>query len=78
MKKVTIYGPGCAKCKQTEELVKRVVAESGVPVEVVKVSDIKEMVTAGILSTPAVAVDGVIKAAGRVPKAEEVKAWITG
>ena len=76
--KITVYGPGCAKCKQTEELVRRVVTEMGVQADIVKVSDIKEMVTAGIMSTPALAVDGVIKMAGRVPKADEVKQWITG
>lgn len=78
MMKITVYGPGCAKCKQTEELVRRVVAETGVQADVVKVSDIKEMVAAGILSTPTVAVDGVMKVAGRVPGADEVKRWITG
>ena len=75
---ITVYGPGCAKCKQTEELVRRVIAETGITAEVVKVSDLKEMITAGIMSTPAVAVDGAIKVTGRVPKAEEVKQWITG
>jgi len=78
MKTITVYGPGCAKCKQTEELVRRVVTEAGVDATIVKVSEIKEMVTAGIMSTPAVAVDGVIKVTGRVPKADEVKQWITG
>lgn len=78
MKTITVYGPGCAKCKQTEELVRRVVADSGIEATVVKVSDIKEMITAGIMSTPAVAVDGVIKLAGRVPKPEEVAQWIAG
>ena len=78
MKTITIYGPGCARCKLTEELVRRVVAETGVAADIVKVSDIKAMVTAGILYTPAVAVDGVVKVSGRVPKADEVKQWITG
>ncbi|MHB9129853.1 MAG: thioredoxin family protein [Armatimonadota bacterium] len=77
MKKITVYGPGCAKCKQTEELVRRVVAESGVEAEVEKISDIQQIVIAGILSTPGVAVDGVIKSTGRVPKPEEVKDWIS-
>lgn len=76
--KITVYGPGCAKCKQTEDLVRRVVAEIGVETEIAKVSDIKDMITAGIMSTPAVAVDGVVKVSGRVPKADEVKQWITG
>jgi len=77
MKTITVYGPGCARCKQTEELVRKVMMETGADATVVKVSDIREMVTAGIMSTPAVAVDGVVKVAGRVPKADEVKAWIT-
>jgi len=76
--KITIYGSGCAKCKQTEALVQRVVAECGVPAEVVKVSEIREIVSAGILTTPAVAVDGVVKVSGRVPTADEVKRWIAG
>ena len=76
--KITIYGPGCMKCKQAEETVRRVVSESGSEVEVNKVSDIQEMVTAGVMMTPAIAVDGVMKIAGRVPKPEEVKQWITG
>lgn len=76
--KITVYGPGCAKCKQTEELVRRVVAEMGISADIVKVSDIKEMITAGIMSTPAIAVDGQVKVAGRVPKPEELKQWISG
>ena len=78
MKTITVYGPGCAKCKQTEEVVRRAVADLGADAQVVKVNDIKAMVTAGIMSTPAVAVDGVVKVTGRVPKADEVKQWITG
>ena len=76
--KIIIYGPGCAKCKQAEEIIRRVVAEAGADAEVEKVGEIREMVKAGVMSTPAVAVDGVVKLAGRVPKPEEVKAWLTG
>ena len=76
MRKITVYGPGCARCKQAEELVRRVAAAAGAEVEVEKVSDVQAMVRAGILATPAVAVDGVIKASGRVPKEKEVEGWI--
>lgn len=76
MKTITVYGPGCMKCKQTEELVRRVVTETGADANVVKVSDFKEIVAAGVLSTPAVAIDGVMKVTGRVPNADEVKKWI--
>jgi len=76
MKKITVYGPGCARCNQTEELVRKVVAETNAQAEVVKVTDLREMAMAGILSTPAVAVDGVIKVTGRVPSVAEVKGWL--
>lgn len=75
---VTVYGPGCAKCKQTEKIVREVVAELGIEAEVQKVTEIREMVKAGVMSTPAVAVDGVLKVAGKVPKPEDVRAWLAG
>ena len=77
MKKITVYGPGCSKCRQTEELVRNVLAESGVAAEIEKVSDVRAMVKAGIIATPAVAVDGVVKVSGRVPHPDEVKNWVT-
>jgi len=76
MKKFIVYGPGCAKCKQAEEIVRTAVAESGIAADVEKVSDIQAMVAAGIMSTPAVSVDGVVKMSGRVPKPEDVKGWL--
>lgn len=76
MKKVTVYGPGCAKCKQTAELVKKVIAETGADVEFEKVEDLRSIIAAGVMSSPAVAIDGEIKVTGRVPKANEVKAWL--
>ncbi len=76
--RIVIYGPGCAKCKQAEEIVRRVVAESGADAEVEKVSEIREMVKVGVMTTPAVAVDGVVKLAGKVPRPEEVRAWLAG
>ena len=74
--KITVYGPGCMKCKKTEELVRNVLAETGVPAQLEKVTDIQAIAAAGILSTPAVAVDGQVKLKGRIPTADEIKAWI--
>ncbi len=74
--KITIYGPGCAKCQQAEEVVRGAAAAADAPVEVEKVSEIRAMVAAGVINTPAVAVDGVVKLSGRVPKAEEVRTWL--
>jgi small redox-active disulfide protein 2 len=76
--KITVYGPGCAKCKETEALVRRVVAEAGSAAEVEKVDDLQVMMKAGLLSMPAVAVDGKVVIAGRVPKEAEIRALVTG
>ncbi len=77
MKTITVYGPGCMKCQKTLEVVHKAVEVAGIQAQVVKVSDIQAMVAAGIMSTPAVAVDGVVKLTGRIPKADEVRAWVT-
>lgn len=74
--KITVYGPGCPKCHEVEQLVKRVVAECGADAVVEKVSDLREMMKVGVISTPGVAVDGVLKVAGRAPRADEIKDWI--
>jgi len=74
--KITVYGPGCKKCHEAEDLVKKVVAESGSDAVVEKVTDLQAMMKMGIISTPGVAVDGVLKVAGRVPKPEEIKGWL--
>ena len=75
---IKVFGPGCAKCTETENLVKAVAAEKGGDIIVQKISDFKEMMAAGVMSTPAVAVDGVVKSAGKAPSREEVAAWIDG
>jgi small redox-active disulfide protein 2 len=75
--KITVYGPGCARCKQTEEIVRRAIAAAGGEAELEKVSEMREIAQAGVMSTPAVAVDGVVKLAGRVPTPEEVRGWLS-
>lgn len=75
---IKVFGPGCAKCTETENLVKKVAAEKGGSITVQKVSGLKEMMAAGVMLAPAVAVDGVMKSTGRVPRKDEVMAWIDG
>ncbi len=78
MKTITVYGPGCARCKQTERLVRIAVEETGTDATVQKVEDFAAMAAAGVIATPAVAVDGVVRVSGRIPHLDEVKAWIAG
>jgi small redox-active disulfide protein 2 len=74
---ITVYGPGCARCYETERLIRNVLAELQHDADLQKVSDYKAMAAAGVMATPAVAIDGIVKVSGRIPKREEVKAWLT-
>lgn len=75
---IKVYGPGCAGCRELERLVSDVVRESGYDARVEKVSDFKTMLAAGIISTPALSVDGKVVCAGRVPSRAEVAGWLGG
>ena len=74
---IKVYGPGCAKCVTVDKLVRDVVSQKSPDISVEKVSDIREMMKAGIISTPAVVIDGVLKSSGRVPSKEEIESWIS-
>ena len=76
MKKIEILGMGWAKCNQLAERAKEAVKQLGAEAEVVKVQDIKTITNYGVLMTPALVVNGVVKVAGKVPKVEEIKEWI--
>jgi small redox-active disulfide protein 2 len=78
MLNITVYGPGCAKCKETAQRVRRVVEQSGIEATVTKATDFADMAKAGVLMTPAVAVNGVIKISGRIPKEDEIANWLNG
>ena len=71
--KIEIYGSGCAKCKKTEEIVRQAVKELNIKAEISKIEDLQKIIDKGIMMTPAVAIDGVIKILGRVPSTQDVK-----
>jgi small redox-active disulfide protein 2 len=77
MKKIQVLGTGCPKCKKLFEACNQIVKESGIEAEVVKVEAIDEILRFGVMATPALAVDGEVKATGRIPKPEELKALIS-
>jgi small redox-active disulfide protein 2 len=72
MKTIKILGTGCAKCKQTEAIIKEVIAREGIEANVIKVEDIQDIMAYNILSTSAVVVDEVVKIKGKVPSAQEI------
>lgn len=73
---IKVLGPGCAKCKKTEEIVREAVAESGVTADVSKVTDMMEIAAFGVFGTPAVVIDGQVKLVGKVPSKDLVKGWL--
>lgn len=75
---IKVLGPGCAKCKKTDKLVREVVAELGAQANVEKVTDMMQIASYGVFGTPSVIVDGDVKCSGKVPKKDEIKSWIQG
>jgi small redox-active disulfide protein 2 len=72
MKTIKILGTGCAKCKQTEVIVRDFVSRNHIDAEVIKVEDIQQIMEYNILTTPAVVVDEVVKIKGKVPDTKDL------
>jgi len=74
---IKVLGPGCAKCQQTEKIVKEAVAEAGITASVEKETDVMKIAEYGVFGTPSVVVDGEVKSVGKIPAKEDVKKWIS-
>ncbi len=74
---IKVLGPGCPKCKKLYEEATKAVSASGVAdVSVSKVERIGEIAAHGVMMTPALVIDGVVKAQGQVPDARQIATWI--
>jgi small redox-active disulfide protein 2 len=73
---IKVLGPGCPKCGEVEKRVKNALAELHVAADVEKITDIKKMMSFGIFGTPGLVINGKVKSTGRIPRIEEIKAWI--
>lgn len=65
--KVTVYGPGCARCVKNRRNRPRRAEAEGIPVQLEKVSDYAAIAAAGVLATPGVTLDGKIVSTGKIP-----------
>jgi small redox-active disulfide protein 2 len=74
--KIEVPGKGCAKCLSTMDNVKAALGELNLEAELVKVTDISDIVQRGILSTPAVAIDGKVVMQGKLPTVDQIKQLI--
>ena len=73
MMKLQILGTGCAKCQKLAENTKAAAEALGISYELEKVTQIDQIMKFGVMVTPALAVDGVVKVSGKVPDAEAIK-----
>jgi small redox-active disulfide protein 2 len=74
---IKILGPGCPKCKTLEKMTREVVEQSDIDATVTKVDDIVAIMNYGVMSTPALVVNGKVVLKGRLPSAEELKKLLT-
>lgn len=70
---IKILGTGCPRCQALEKVVREAVAEMGIEAEIGKVQDIVDIMSYGIMHTPAMAIKDKVLLSGRVPSVEEVK-----
>lgn len=70
---IRILGTGCSKCKTLEKMTRDVVDQNGLSANIEKVEDIMDIMRYGVMSTPALVVDGVVAVKGRIPSMDEIK-----
>lgn len=73
---IKVLGTGCPKCRALEKATREAVAESGINATVTKVEDIVEIMNLGVMRTPALMINGVVKIKGKVPGVSEIKALL--
>jgi small redox-active disulfide protein 2 len=73
---IQVLGTGCTKCKALYELTRKAVQETGVEAEVEKIEEIQQIMAFELIMTPGLAINGEVKAAGRLPSVEEIKRLI--
>lgn len=73
---IKVLGSGCANCKKLEENTRKAVAELGIEATIEKVTNFKDIMSYGVMKTPALVVDGKVKIMGRVPSSEEIKKYL--
>ncbi|NLG28533.1 MAG: thioredoxin family protein [Chloroflexi bacterium] len=73
---IKILGKGCPKCKRLEQIAHEALTESGIAATILHVTDLNAITAYPILSTPGLVINEEVKSSGRLPRTEEVVAWI--
>ena len=75
--KIQILGTGCPKCNKTYENAEQALKDLDMAADLEKVKDLKAIMDFGVMVTPALAIDGEVKVAGKIPSVDEIKRLIT-
>ncbi len=73
---IRVIGQDCSRCRRAYDRARRAITIAGVPAMLVKVDDLSELVALHALAIPAIAINGVLKSVGRVPRAAEIAEWL--
>jgi small redox-active disulfide protein 2 len=76
MRTIEVLGSGCANCNRLEANAREAVTMAGVEAEVLHVTDPREIVGRGVMSTPGLVIDGKVVSTGRIPSAGDIAAWL--
>jgi len=76
MLNIKILGIGCPRCRKLEEKVKDVISDNNIQAEVVKVTDVADMMKYDIMMTPGLVINENLKSSGNIPKDEQILEWI--
>jgi len=73
---IKVLGPGCANCNKLEDATRKAVEKANLDATIEKVSDLQEIMSYGVMSTPALVVNGELRLAGRVPSVDDLVALL--
>ncbi len=78
MKSVKVFGPGCARCDTTAQMITDAAHAAGIAVQVEKVTDPRQIAMAGVMTTPGISIDGKLVHAGGLPDTAKLAGWLRG
>lgn len=76
MIEIKVLGTGCARCKELERMCREVAAENNINADIQKITDLKDIMSFGIMQTPGLVINGVVKLSGKLPTKSTLLAWM--
>ncbi len=77
MTRIEVLGPGCPNCQRLEANARQAIAMAGVAAEIVKVTDYRQIMAYGVMSTPGLVIDGRVVSYGRIPSPGDIAEWLS-